>query len=399
MRKLTGFEKERRQWLVKELRYLGLTTPEIAKAINFSESLVHAILKECKVNKNKQKRTETFGLAFRRYAELETTELKTRQEEELCCILRKWLGIERKRIVDFFEGVVETLQELTILFYPPGCEAYINLLRVVFGEKIYQGIFSSGIMNDEMLLKYLQEEIDDEIAKRWEKYLKEVADGAIPPPHSLAGAKAPLMREYLAEYRSQIMPTLTDTSLKYIDAIISSTLTEREARIIRLRFGLKDGGVPHTLKEIGQKLGVTLERIRQIEGKALRKLRHPSKGLKYLGRPLHSTLEKEIKEKTREIEAALRIAEMTTLSKKYPLLPMLLRPTEEIKFSIRASNCLRNADIKYIGELVQKTEKELLKTRYFGRKSLREIEEVLADMGLSLGMNLDDELKEAIKQL
>ena len=56
---------------------------------------------------------------------------------------------------------------------------------------------------------------------------------------------------------------------------------------------------------------------------------------------------------------------------------------------MRSANCLQNANIKLIGELVQKTEAEMLKTKNFGRKSLREIKDILAVMGLSLGMDLD----------
>src|SRR5213594_1326158 len=69
----------------------------------------------------------------------------------------------------------------------------------------------------------------------------------------------------------------------------------------------------------------------------------------------------------------------------------LFRPVEELELSVRAANCLQNADIKYIGELVQKTEAEMLKTKNFGRKSLNEIKEMLADMGLSFGMKITDE--------
>jgi DNA-directed RNA polymerase subunit alpha len=68
----------------------------------------------------------------------------------------------------------------------------------------------------------------------------------------------------------------------------------------------------------------------------------------------------------------------------------LLRPVDELELSVRSFNCLQNAGIKYIGDLVQKTEAEMLKTKNFGRKSLKEIKELLADMGLSLGMKLDN---------
>jgi DNA-directed RNA polymerase subunit alpha len=68
----------------------------------------------------------------------------------------------------------------------------------------------------------------------------------------------------------------------------------------------------------------------------------------------------------------------------------LWRTVDELELSVRSANCLQNANIKYIGELVQKTESEMLKTKNFGRKSLKEIKEILADMGLSLGMKLDN---------
>lgn len=72
----------------------------------------------------------------------------------------------------------------------------------------------------------------------------------------------------------------------------------------------------------------------------------------------------------------------------------LLKSVDELELSVRASNCLKNAQIRTISELVQKTEHEMLKTKNFGRKSLNEIKEVLHSMGLRLGMRLDlDSLK------
>lgn len=67
----------------------------------------------------------------------------------------------------------------------------------------------------------------------------------------------------------------------------------------------------------------------------------------------------------------------------------LYRSVDELELSVRSANCLQNANIKLIGELVQRTEAEMLKTKNFGRKSLREIKEILATMGLSLGMKLE----------
>ena len=80
----------------------------------------------------------------------------------------------------------------------------------------------------------------------------------------------------------------------------------------------------------------------------------------------------------------------------------LFRSVDELELSVRSANCLKNADIRYIGDLVQKTEAEMLKTKNFGRKSLNEIKEILQEMGLSLGMKLENwpppELERAKKE-
>jgi ribosomal protein L17 len=77
-------------------------------------------------------------------------------------------------------------------------------------------------------------------------------------------------------------------------------------------------------------------------------------------------------------------------SSEEPLNDNLFRSVEELELSVRSANCLQNANIHLIGELVQKTEAEMLKTKNFGRKSLKEIKEILTDMGLSLGMKIDN---------
>ncbi|MFN8543044.1 MAG: DNA-directed RNA polymerase subunit alpha [Candidatus Binatia bacterium] len=68
----------------------------------------------------------------------------------------------------------------------------------------------------------------------------------------------------------------------------------------------------------------------------------------------------------------------------------LFRTVDDLELSVRSANCLQNADLRYLGELVQKTEQEMLKTKNFGRKSLNEIKEILREMGLSLGMRLEN---------
>jgi DNA-directed RNA polymerase subunit alpha len=73
-----------------------------------------------------------------------------------------------------------------------------------------------------------------------------------------------------------------------------------------------------------------------------------------------------------------------------PMNEIFLRPVEGLSLSVRTFHGLRSADIKYVGELVQCSEQELLEIKNFGRKSLNEIKAILADLGLSLGMRLDN---------
>jgi DNA-directed RNA polymerase subunit alpha len=77
----------------------------------------------------------------------------------------------------------------------------------------------------------------------------------------------------------------------------------------------------------------------------------------------------------------------------------LLRKVDELELSVRSANCLKNDNIVYIGDLVQKSESEMLRTPNFGRKSLNEIKEVLSQMGLSLGMQIQNWPPENIEDL
>ena len=65
------------------------------------------------------------------------------------------------------------------------------------------------------------------------------------------------------------------------------------------------------------------------------------------------------------------------------------KTVDELELSVRSANCLHNANIRYIGELVIRTEAEMLKTKNFGRKSLNEIKDILVEMGLGLGMKVE----------
>ena len=185
-----------------------------------------------------------------------------------------------------------------------------------------------------------------------------------------------------------------------IDYILDNTMTPREAMTIRMIFR------GHAkLEDIAATLGVTRERVRQIELKALRKLRHPSR-TNAIFTPFK--LSEQIKEKTEILEQknkelselisksldhidilskALKSvgAEITvTLDNPNAELAVLLaRKIEDIDFSVRASNCMRRAGIETLKDLTERTENEMLNVRNLGRKAFDEIKEKMLGLGLT----------------
>ena len=110
----------------------------------------------------------------------------------------------------------------------------------------------------------------------------------------------------------------------------------------------------------------------------------PKKVRSTLTRTRRATLQKEVHEET--------VAELA-------FNPSLLKKVDELELSVRSANCLKNDNIVYICDLIQKTEAEMLRTPNFGRKSLNEIKEVLASMGLHLGMEVPSWPPENIEDL
>ena len=119
----------------------------------------------------------------------------------------------------------------------------------------------------------------------------------------------------------------------------------------------------------------------------------PEDAVAYAARILQDQLNVFVNfEEPRREEAAPSIPELA-------FNPALLKKVDELELSVRSANCLKNDNIVYIGDLIQKTEAEMLRTPNFGRKSLNEIKEVLAQMGLHLGMDVTGWPPENIEEL
>jgi DNA-directed RNA polymerase subunit alpha len=119
----------------------------------------------------------------------------------------------------------------------------------------------------------------------------------------------------------------------------------------------------------------------------------PDDALAYAARILQDQLQLFINFEEPKAESREKIASEPEFN------PNLLRRVDELELSVRSANCLKNDNIVYIGDLIQKTEAEMLRTPNFGRKSLNEIKEVLAQMGLHLGMHVPNWPPENIEEL
>ncbi len=257
-----------------------------------------------------------------------------------------------------------------------------------------------------------------------------------------------VINEIKEDYKRKSQGLLSqDTKEIFKNAL--DTLRDREKKVLEYRFGLIDGQ-PRTLEEVGEVFRVNRERIRQIEAKALRNLRHPTRSRKLtnifdyeteleeikrrgnLGsvydrvmkviddsiKGLESVIEQaKIKEKPitpvnmilldfhktakdsyvtllkrtkrlyEEADINVKAKEEGEIGTKY-LTSLFSTPITELELSIRSANCMRESNIRTVGELVKRKEEDLLNLRNFGKKSLAEIKGILEKMGLSLGLNL-----------
>ena len=187
---------------------------------------------------------------------------------------------------------------------------------------------------------------------------------------------------------------------------VLQTLSEREQKVLESRF--EPSGKVRSLEEVAPEFNVSPERIRQIEAKAFRKLMHSSRRQKLeLAYSLATDAEIEsivATQKVQEEEITWRkrlyssieeevlgraarepsLFEKITRMREARVGEIKFKTIYELELSVRTFNCLESATIKTVGELCEKTEADLLKCKNFGRRSLKEIKEVLKEMGLCL---------------
>lgn len=336
---------------------IGLSIRKIAEFTGISESTVNndrRALGGAKAFPSRPAKENVFATALEYYLKLRNI---ARDEQEQSIFGALYLYLNLPVIETYAQGVSNTMTHLLRVTEPQQFLNYSYLLQSIFG---YRGQVAIGL-----------DDYWESIANALPKSRTQLMDGAL---------------HYIVEAgRPGILPALGDDIKESVDEALA-LLSEREQRVIRRRFGLNEDGKSQTLDEVAASFPATRQRIRQIEAKAMRKLRHParSRRLKKFVTPYSETL--------CQLGNALypsKLAETFSVAAEIDQ-ALLEKSVDDLELSIRAFNCLKNADIQTVKKLVLKTKQEMLATKNFGRKALDEIEEILAVGGLSFGMVIED---------
>jgi len=308
-------------------------------------------------NQNRNSNSAHMFLAFQKGVNPEPTGLIDLEREEPV------FNLVRDNI--YVPATIDILKRTALSEYTARMQPYDCFVSVVFG--IHEGAW--GIVNS-ALVSQLQEAYEPNGKLTLEDVFRSVGD--------------------------EIIDKVRDGGLAWTDLKkgivhdVLNTLTERERRVIGMRYGLDEYGGAKTFEQVGDDFSVTRERIRQIEAKALRKLKHPMRSKKLKGLIGLATDGDVMAYKTRLEEQERREQEYLREGyKKGEPNPFLERPTDELDVGIRTKYALDNLGVKTLRELCRYSEADLLRTRYFGRKSLREIGDELSGMKLSFGMRIE----------
>lgn len=386
MRDYHGQRREREP-LVREIYGLGLSAREIAEITEWSEATLAQDIRRfggSKAFPNRPKKGDVFAAVIRRYAEImvifkDDEGSVSEEEKAVRGALAKWL--REDLILAMLHGLEFALEQLTVPVFPLVQKGYARLLGSILGMAV--GDPCSMESWPLTATKFW-----------WHNMLTAIHSGEEAIPQSRKHLGKMLVRRVLAERRAEIMPIWDESVFSLVDEMLG-TLTEREHKVICERFGI---GVKkaRTLEQIAPEWECTRERLRQIEAKAIRKLRTQAhkRHLGVCADPVGNALQRELAQR----KAAEEAAQQPVVIESGTNLAELLRGVDELELSVAAFNCLSNENIVLIGELVQWTEPELLRTKNFGRKRLIEIKSELGRLGLTLGMEIGDGPKSLLDQ-
>ncbi|MFZ2193215.1 MAG: DNA-directed RNA polymerase subunit alpha C-terminal domain-containing protein [Candidatus Moraniibacteriota bacterium] len=349
--------QEKRHPIIAVLHSIGIASRWISERLNLNPTTLRLDLDRLGLKRTKKKtKEEVFASALKFYACLMTARHKLVISSDLDDMLKELLGE--------YLGIEEVEKEFLILddiastLSRPQARAedqtYVNLIEMIFGRN--QSDEASELWHDNLNLYTKSDESD--------------------VPQNALDLKKDLRKSWANSQRRKI-GAIWDEKLNAVSTIESvlENLTKREILVVRRRCGL--GCEQKTYSAIGDDLMVTEERIRQIFHKALRKLRYLVRKNKLQG--LYQIIASGPPIIKEDIRVVLPVEGLYTL-------------IGETDLSIRAKNCLGGGGggFKLVGELAQRTRENLMETKNFGRKSLKEVGELLDMMGLSFGMQFDN---------
>lgn len=370
--------------VVYDLYSLGLGWRQIAWLTGWSEGQVQVIVREfggLSAFPHRPTTNEaTFQDVLRVYAEIWAGKRLVPGIGDMkwyLAVLGRWLGVEK--MTGYLRGVEWAVASLVNIEHAPGDTGRVQLyLDLVMVEP------SIGRQSADQL---------------WREFLLSVPDRR-PLPKSLQQVLGELQpRLLVGGARACVWPLWSEQESRVLEEALG-TLDGRANRIIRSCYGIGCEPVQQTV--LAEQLGTSRTWIQQLRLRALRALRQTKAVHNLLRRiqPL-SVLQDQVDSLLRDVaglEGELtvrseRIGKIERLHAGVPATgeewnPHLFKRLDELDLSVRSANCLENQGMQFVWQLVQKTESDLLMTKNFGRKSLNEINEVLHDLGLTLGMNL-----------
>ncbi len=392
------YELATRREIGRNLFNLGMTVQDVATALGLDSSSVYNDfnqlggrdafpIPDLDSKSHSERRDIVYSLAFKMYAKIVMTPIDQVVErvthDGLIEALAAYLDI--KYLHGIAEGVWSANRPRMFPVDSEEYQGYRELLRAVFGARrsdLLRFLYHKKKMNGEGL---------------FELYVKDVSRGKKPPTRTNFSDSFAL---WAAEgFDHDVCMRFTEASIRLIESTFS-TISPKEEKVIRMTFGI--GCEKLTLKACGQELACNKERIRQIQAKALRKLRHPHRSRKLSWvtmnpENLADGFLAEMAEQHARLELPPNAPNAPSVEKQMDARNMTLggvleKSVEELELSVRTYYCLKNGNIQTVRELVQLSEAEFLRIRNTGRKSLNELKEVLSSLGrLRFGMKFDTE--------
>lgn len=217
-------------------------------------------------------------------------------------------------------------------------------------------------------------------------YFRDIADSHLPPPSTWTEMRDSLIGQMVEQYRAEVRPIWTNQTVETIDQMLRS-IPEKHASILRRYYGI--GQDPGTVVTIARASGDSRSQVQSALNVAQRHV-FRSAAYRQLEPTIWRVCEKTdvLLEQRRERQELLQLRLAGPEKECDRLQLQLAEPVTGLDLSVRTANCLQGAGIKTLGQLVAKSEREMLHYRNFGQKCLRELQQVLAKQGLRLGMNL-----------